>query len=90
MVEQRCEHGPDKIITQEHMHFITFNSPANFEYSNNFSLTSFCSRLHVFVSFVVKFKFIDHVNVMMHTQLEDTGEMGSICNSSFLTLALAF
>ena len=57
MVEQRRGHGPDQIIKQRTYAFYYFNSPANLEYSNNFSLSSFCLRLRVFVSFAVKFKF---------------------------------
>ena len=57
MVEQRRGHGPDQIIKQEHMHFITLIYQLTL---NNFSLYSFCLRLCVFVSFAAKFKFRSH------------------------------
>ena len=56
MVEQRRGHGPNQIIKQ-HNAFYYFNSPANLEYSSNFSLSSFCLWLCVFLSFAVIFKF---------------------------------
>ena len=56
MVEQRRGHGPDQIIKQEHMHFITLIHQRTLSIQTN-SLSSFCLRLRVFVSFAVKFKF---------------------------------
>ena len=86
MVEQRCGHGPDKIIKQEHMHFITLIHQRTLSIQT-ISLSSFRLRLCVFVGFAVKFKFR---KLMMHMQLEDTSKMCSSCNSSLLILALAF
>ena len=89
MVEQRRGHGPNQTIKQEHMHFYYFNSPANLEYSNNLSLSSFCLRLRVFVSFAVKFKFRSRESYDAYASSR-TSETGSSCNSNFLILALAF
>ena len=56
MVEQRRGNGPDKIIKQEHTHFITLIHQQTLSIQAT-SLSSFCLRLRVFVSFAVKFKF---------------------------------
>ena len=57
--KQRRGHGPDQIIKQEHMHFITLihQRTLGIQTTSLSPLSLFRLLLRVFVSFAVKFKF---------------------------------
>ena len=58
MVKQRRGHGPDQIIKQEHMHFITLIHQQTLGIKQLLSPSPFVFLcLPVFVRFAVKFKF---------------------------------
>ena len=84
MVEQRRGDGPDKIIKQEHMHFTTLIQQRTLS-NQTISLSLFILfTTSCLCQFCGKIQNLDHMNVTVHTQLVDTGEMGSSYNSSFL------
>ena len=96
MVEQRHGHGPDQIIKQEHIHFITLIHQRTLGIQTT-SLSLFVLFTTSCLSLLRWNSNLDHMKVMMHTQLplgnfqiSDTGETGSSCNSNFLILVLAF
>ena len=91
IVEMGYGHGYDQTIKQEYILICTLIYQWTLSLqTTSLTLSSFCLTLGVFVSFAVKFKLKSHVSHDAYTQLVDTGEMGSSCNSSFLILALAF
>ena len=82
MVEQRRGHGPDQMIKQEHMHFITLIHQQTLSIQTTSLSLPF---VYVFVSLsVLRWNSnLDHVKIMMRTQLPELVRRAAVATQTF-------